>query len=81
MKYREIRKGETYPGDILKLKDTVWDETIGAGSWNGNFKNEIRYYKVEKITNAGNAWINNGRKRKLVNVYTDREVLAAYTAV
>ena len=81
MKHTEIRAGQIDTGDIIKVIDFVYDETIKSKDWQTNFVRVVKYLRVDRVSNNGNTRAHDhAGKMYHVNVYMDHNFITAYRA-
>jgi predicted nucleic acid binding AN1-type Zn finger protein len=76
---KKVRKGEAFDGDIIKVRESVFDERWKSKKYHDHFVTRIRYYIISRISNNGNAYCYSHRTRGAwFNIYTDKRVIAVY---
>lgn len=78
--YKEIRKGMIFDGDIIKIVDSVFDESIKSKCWPENFVNQIKFLKVDSITNNGTIRAHDKNRHFYLLSASEPKIIAAYTA-
>lgn len=79
-KYREVRLGMLFDGDIIKIKDSVFDESIKSKCWAENFVNQVKFLRVDSVTNNGTIRAHDKNRRFYLLSAAEPKIIAAYTA-
>ena len=81
--YRKINKGSAHDGDIVRVIESVFDDSIGSDIWANNFVNRVRYFRITMVKNNGtcHGYDSNGNfrlfhllDRKIEGVYRKESV-------
>lgn len=51
--YEKINKFSACDGDIARIVESVFDESICAKTWCKNFITQVRYYRIDDVRNNG----------------------------
>lgn len=76
---KEVRKGEAQAGDIIKVRESVFDESIGSRKWYINFTKRTNFYIIVYISNNGNAIVKSHKNPcRNINIFLDSTIQAVY---
>ena len=75
----EVRKEQAWDGDIIKVRESVFDESWHSKKYHDHFVTRTNYYIIKKISNNGNAYCYSHRTPGTwFNIYLNKKVLAVY---
>lgn len=78
-KYKEKRLGMVFGGDIIKIKDSVFDESIRSKCWSKNFVDQIKFLRVDFVSNNGSIRAHDKNKRIYWLSVINSDIMSAYT--
>lgn len=77
--YKEIRLGMLFDGDNIKVMDSVFDDSIKSKSWTKNFVNQVKFLRVDSVTNNGTIRAHDKNSRFYLLSANESKIIAAYT--
>lgn len=78
--YKKIRLGMLFGGDIIKILDDVFDESIKSKCWSENFVKQAKFLRVDSVTNNGTIRAHDKNRRFYLLNANEPKIIAAYTA-
>lgn len=72
--------GNAFSGDIVKIKDSVFDKSIKSKCWSENFVNQTRFLRVDSVTNNGTIRAHDKNRKFYLLSATEPKIIAKYTA-
>lgn len=78
--YKKIRTGMVFDGDIIKILDDVFDESIKSKCWSKNFVKQTKFLKVDSVSNNGTIKAHDKNQRFYLLYAGEKRIVAAYTA-
>lgn len=78
-KYKEIRLGMLFDGDIIKINDSVFDESIKSKCWTENIVNQVKFLRVDSVSSNGTIHAHDKNKRFYLLSAQEAKIMAAYT--
>lgn len=77
--YKKIRIGMVFDGDIIKILDDAFDESIKSKRWSENFVKQAKFLRIDSVTNNGTIRAHDKNRRFYLLNTNEPKIIAAYT--
>lgn len=77
--YKSVSLGMLWSGDIIKIVDRVFDDSIKSKCWAVNFVDQVKFLRVDSVTNNGTIRAHDKNKNPYLLSTINPKIIAAYT--
>ena len=77
--YKEIRKGQAWHGDIIKVSASIYDDSIITNNWNLHFVKRTQFLRIDSISNNGTIKAHDKTGKRILTSIDAPGILAVYS--